>query len=413
MASIKEIIRDRLRNYAFAIVVLVVVASVSIILLILKLPEGWEWVDILANSTLGAVIGAALVDVVCSIADGKEAEEDMRKGIMETLCSVPDNNEKPQLYTLYKKQAIEPILQQCMTAYCASPQLSLGYLSYIKNSCSNLKKKETYRVTVERMDCGTQYIRQSLKHTAIFRPNIGERPCFQAYFIFKDRASLSDHQGALDKVMSDKSYFFREDLTDDGFVQELIDIKLNAEASGEPWVEDVLSKLKFTVDLFNNEKTDQPVRIKPAEYQVVFDSDMVVNPETGKKEENYYGLKIKTLIPDEYVIASDHFFNEEGFVQYTACMNTRYRVPESQNTFYVVYALPTIKSHFSITFDMGIRNFVKKVDYMTFMTIDQSAAHDDEHDGIMEKRGNTFTFNTSRTVFPRSGMSFTWDGMNV
>ena len=82
MASIKEIIRDRLRNYAFAIVVLVVVASVSIILLILKLPEGWEWVDILANSTLGAVIGAALVDVVCSIADGKEAEEDMRKGIM-------------------------------------------------------------------------------------------------------------------------------------------------------------------------------------------------------------------------------------------------------------------------------------------------------------------------------------------
>ncbi len=410
MASIKEIIQDRLRNYAFAIAVLVLIASISIILLILKLPEGWEWVDILANSTLGAVIGAALVDIVCSIADGKEAEEDMRKGIMETLCSTPNNNEKPQLYTLYKKQAIEPILQQCLSAYCAAPQLSLGYLSYIKNSCSHLKKRETYRVAVERLDCGTQYIRQSLKHTAIFKPNPGERPYFQVYFIFKDRASLSDHQGALDRVMSDKSYFFREDLTDDGFVNELIEIKKNAEASGKPWIDAVLSKLDFHVELFKNERTDQSVRIQNTEYQVEFDSDMIVNPETGEKKENHYGLKIKTYIPEEFVIVSDLFFQEEGFVQYTACMNTKYRIPESQNTFYVVYALPTITSHFSITFDMGVRNFVEKVDYMTFMSIGQSTTHDDEHDGVMEKRGNTFTFNTSRTVFPRSGMSFTWDG---
>lgn len=410
MVSIKDIKFKKFPNYLIAIMLMIIIGLVSIVILAKDCPT---WLDVLANSVLGAVIGASIVDIACSIAAGKDAEEDMRKGIMETLCSTPNNNEKPQLYTLYKKQAIEPILQQCLSAYCAAPQLSLGYLSYIKNSCSNLKKRETYKVDVERKDCGTQYIRQSLKHTAIFKPNAGERPYFQAYFIFKDRATLTDHQGALDKVMSDKSYFFREDLTDDGFVKELIDIKLNSEASGKHWVDAVLSKLDFHVDLFKNERTDQSVRIKNTEYQVEFNSDIIVDPETGETKENHYGLKIKTYIPEEFVIASDMFFKEEGFVQYTACMNTRYRVPESQNTFYVVYALPTITANFSITFDMGVRNFVEKVDYMTFMSIGQSAAHDDEHDGVMEKRGNTFTFNTSRTVFPRSGISFSWDSINV
>lgn len=394
MASIKEIIQDRLRNYAFAIAVLVVVASISIILLILKLPEGWEWVKILANSTLGAVIGAALVDIVCSIADGKEAEEDMRKGIMETLCSTPNNNEKPQLYSLYKKQAIEPILNQCLSAYCASPQLSSGYLSYIKDSCRHIKRNEVYMVEVNRNATGTQTVKQTLQQTPVFKPEPTERPYFQAYFIFKNKAAQTDNENkkALDKIMDDKSYFFREELADDNFVQELLDARSKAETEGTSVNDAVLAKLNFSVDIFKCEKESNPVTLKNEDFLVEFEE---------------CGVKIKATIPEDYVVASDRFFEEEGFVQYTARMKTEYRIPACQNTFYVVYAIPTLNSYFSISFNSGV--CIESVDYMTFMSIDKSYDQDSGKDGRMLKTSNTFSFDTSRTVFPRSGMAFTWE----
>lgn len=392
MAKIKDIIRDRFKNYIIVILLMAVIALGSIVILILDCPE---WLDVLANSILGAVIGASLVDLACSIAAGKEAEDDMRKGIMETLCPGKTDVVKPELYSLYKREAIEPILQQCLSAYCAAPQLSSGYLSYIRNSCRHVKRSENYKIEVCRDDNGMQTVSQTLKQTPVFKPEPTERPYFQAYFIFKDRAARTDNKGALDKVMNDKSYFFREDLADDTFVQELLDAKAKAEADGKSVTDAVLAKLNFSVDIFKNEKTNNPVRVKNEDFLVEFDE---------------CGVRIKTMIPEDYVVASDQFFDEEGFVQYTACMKTGYRIPACQNTFYVVYAIPTLKSHFSITFNMGVRNFVDKVDYMTFMSIDQSSSHDDEHDGIMLNRGNTFTFDTSRIVFPRSGMSFTWDG---
>ncbi len=411
MADIKEIIRDRLRNYAVAVLVMIVIALLSIIVLILDCPE---WVDVIANSTLGAVIGASLVDLACSVAAGKEAEDDMRKGIMETLCPGKTGVEKPELYSLYKRDAIEPILHQCLSAYCAAPQLSAGYLSYIKDSCRHLKKDEVYKVTVQREHNGTLSLMQSLKQTAIFRPEPGEKPYFQAYFIFKDRAELSDHKGTLDKVMNDKSYFFREDLVDDTFVQDLIDAKHKAEASGTPLADVVFPMLEFSVDLFKTGKADDKGRrIADQVYQVEFDFDMIETNVRGQKEKNYYGLRIKTFIPEEFIMASDQFFKEEGFVQFTACMNTKYRIPSSQNTFYVIYAIPTFNPYFEIKFKMGTSDFADRVDYMPFMSIDKSAVQNNEYDGIIQNHGSSLSFASSRTVFPRSGISFTWNGMNV
>lgn len=393
MASIKQIIQDRFRNYVVVILLMAVIALISIVVLILDCPD---WVDVLANSTLGAVIGASLVDLACSVAAGKEADEDMRKGIMETLCPTNTNGEKPELYSLYKKEAIEPILQQCLSAYCADEKISAGYLSYIKNSCLNLKRNEKYLIEVSRDDSGCQSLCQSLRHTAIFKPNVGERPYCQAYFIFKTRSERADQKGKLDKVLSDKSYFFREELADDSFVDELVAAYDAAEPSGKAEVNDaVISKLRFSLDFFRNEKSKAAHRVPNIEYEIDLDRDC--------------GVKIKTYLPQEFILASDQFYEEEGFVQYTACMKTGYRIPSSQNTFYVVYSVPTIKSYFEIIFKMGSHDFANKVDYMTFMSIDQSVNQSDDTDGTVQNHGSSLSFSCSRTVFPRSGISFTWN----
>ena len=394
MASIKEIIAQRFKNYVVVIMMMSIIALVSIIILILDCPT---WVDVLANSTLGAVIGASLVDLACSIAAGKEAEDDMRKGIMETLC--PENNAsgKPELYHLYKREAMESILHQCLSAYCADYKLSAGYLSYIRNSCQNIKRNEKYEVKVYRDKDGVQHIEQSLRHTAIFKPEVGQTPFFKAYFIFKTRSERVDQGGKLDKVMSDKSYFFREDLADDSFVQELLDDYAAAKSvSEEAAKKAVLSKLNFSVDIYRNETCKETVTIQAQDFDIELDEDC--------------GVKIMTSIPQECVLASDQFFEEDGFVQYTACMKTKYRIPSMQNTFYVVYAVPTIKPYFEIRFYMGSDDFARNVDYMTFMSLDQSVSQLDETDGSVQNHGISLSFASSRTVFPRSGISFTWDG---
>lgn len=292
MAKIKDIIRDRFRNYLIVILLMIVIALVSIVILILDCPE---WMDVLANSVLGAVIGASMVDLACSIAAGKEAEDDLRKGIMETLCPSKTNVGKPELYSLYKREAIEPILQQCLSAYCAAPQLSSGYLSYIRNSCRHIKRSENYKVEVNRDDSGMQTVRQTLKQTPVFKPESTERPYFQAYFIFKDRAAKADSKGVLDKVMSDKSYFFREDLADDDFVQELLDARSKAETEGTSVNDAVLAKLNFSVDIFRNERNNKPVRVRNEDFLVEFDD---------------CGVRIKTTIPEDCLVASDLFFEE-------------------------------------------------------------------------------------------------------
>ena len=393
MASIKEIIAQRFKNYVLVIMLMSIIALVSIIILILDCPE---WVDVLANSTLGAVIGASLVDLACSIAAGKEADDDMRKGIMETLC--PENNAsgKPELYNLYKREAIEPILHQCLSAYCADYKLSAGYLSYIKNSCRNIKRNERYEVKVYRNDDGVQHLEQSLRHTAIFRPETGQRPVFKAYFIFKTRSERVDQGAKLDNVMSDKSYFFREDLADDSFVQELLDDYAAAKSRNEEEAKKaVLSKLNFSVDIYRNETCKEAVRIQDTEFDIELDENC--------------GVKIVACIPQECVLASDQFFEEDGFVQYTACMKTKYRIPSMQNTFYVVYAIPTVKPYFEIKFQMGSDDFARTVDYMTFMSLDQSVDQLEGTDGSVQNHGTSLSFASSRTVFPRSGISFTWD----
>lgn len=393
MASIKQIIQDRFKNYVVVILLMAVIALASIVVLILDCPS---WVDVLANSTLGAVIGASLVDLACSVAAGKEADEDMRRGIMETLCPSKSQSGKPELYSIYKKEAIEPILQQCLSAYCADTKLSAGYLSYIRNSCRNVKRNERYVVVVNRDSDGCQYISQSLKHTAIFKPDAGQRPYFQAYFIFRTRSEQADQKGKLDKVMSDKSYFFREHLVDDTFVDELIATYDAAESSGkEAMCSAVLSKLNFSVDIFADETSRTSVRIQNEKYEIDFDRNC--------------GVKIRTYVPEEYIHSSNQFFEEEGFVQYTACMKTGYRIPSTQNTFYVVYAIPTVRPFFEIRFNMGSANFVSNVDYMSFISIDQSVDMADENDGTVREHGVTLSFETQRTVFPRSGIAFTWN----
>lgn len=403
MSSIKDIIRNRFRNYVVVILLMAVIALVSIVVLILDCPD---WVDVLANSTLGAVIGASLVDLACSVAAGKEADEDMRRGIMETLCPSKSYSGKPELYSIYKKEAIEPILQQCLSAYCADNRLSAGFLSYIKSSCRHMKRNEKYIVEVKRDSKGDAYINQSLRHTAMFNLKQGETAYFQAYFIFEDKASVAIKKGLLDEVMNDKSYFFRESLLDDTFAEELINDFKIAEPKGKMAVNAaVLKKLSFSLDVFSDEydKTSC-IGISASDFDVTLDSMKDKNGNTV-----YYGLKIKTNIPLSCVKKCDQFFEEEGFVQFTARMNTEYRIPQTQNTFYVVYAIPSLNPFFEIKFNMGTSTFAKTVDYMTFMSIDNSMNPDNPDDGKVLEHGSALSFRTKSIVFPRSGMAFTWN----
>lgn len=412
----KDKTRRKWRNYRWAVALCAVLALVCICLIVYDAsPEHAvpAYVMTLVNSTLGAVIGIVAVNLVYQWHAEKDLEDDMTQTVVEALSGREPERRVPRMYELYNKRSIERILRQCLESFCTNGTLANGYLSYIKNSYALIKKDEEYEVEVTREADGRMYIRQELADTRIFRPKDPASVVHKSYLIFKKGRNVARNSGKLDAILSDPTYFFREEMNDAACVDELVALC----RSGKPRAEvtaAVIAYLNYRVDVCLLDERERVASTVPlAGFEIRLDTCMEKD-RTGKGEtEKYCGLHIEARIPREAVKSGAGYYEEEGFRQYRARMSICYSIPSDTNTFYAVYPVPTYKSTFKIQFDIPDFNCKKHLDYMTFLSFADVADQDRQsmldNDGAVRVDRSAISFSTVRTIFPRSGFTFCWD----
>jgi len=411
--------RDRIlrkwRNYRWTVALCVVLALVCICLIVYDAAPNHhvpEYVMTLVNSTLGAIIGIVAVNLVYQWHAEKDLEDDMTQTVVEALSGREPERRVPRMYELYNKRSIERILKQCLESYCTNGTLANGYLSYIKNSYALIKKDEEYEVEVTQEEDGRMYITQELTDTRIFRPVDPSCISHKAYLIFKKGRNVARKSGVLDAILSDPSYFFREEMNDAACVDGIVALCRSGK-SREEVTEDVLKYLKYKVDAFLLDDRNRTVETVPLTgFEIRLDT-CVEEDRSGKgATEKYCGLHIEARIPREAVKPGFGYYEEEGFRQYRARMSICYAIPADTNTFYAVYPVPTYKSSFKIQFDIENFNCKQHLDYMTFLSFADVADEDRrnmlENDGTIRVDRSAISFSTVRTIFPRSGFTFCW-----
>lgn len=394
----------------------VVLALVCICLIVYDASPGHavpECIMTLVNSTLGAVIGIVVVNLVYQWHAEKDLEDDMTQTVVEALSGREPDRRVPRMYELYNKRSIERILKQCLESFCTNGTLANGYLSFIKNSYALIKKDEVYEVEVTREADGRMYIAQELTDTRIFRPADPSCIVHKSYLIFKKGRNVARKSGLLDVIMNDPDYFFRDEVTDGACVDEIVALCRSGKPRDEITAE-VLSYLKYRVDVWQFDRNESVNAFVPlSDFEIRLDT-CFEEDRTGKTvTEKYCGLHIEVRIPREAVSSGAGYYEEEGFRQYRARMSICYSIPSDTNTFYAVYPVPTYKSTFKIQFDIPDFNCKKHLDYMTFLSFADVAEEDRRHlldnDGTVRVDRSAISFSTVRTIFPRSGFTFCWD----
>ena len=374
-----------------------------------------DYIMTLVNSTLGAIIGIVVVNLVYQWYAEKDLEDDMTQTIVEALAARESGRSVPRLYELYNKRSIERILKQCLESYCTNAALAQGYLNYIKNSYRVIKKEEVYKVCVLfDTAMNKMCIKQELTDTRIFdaakvqdkegRENELEGEVkydknavlIKSYLIFKKGENVVDNGGTLNVFMKSTSYFFREELPDAECVNHIVAL-FNAGRK-----EEILEFLNYKVSVFRRtEKGTWGKSFPITDFTIVLDRTKIDN------QTKYKGLIIYAQIPREYVVTNDTgYFEDEKFVQYRAKMEIKYSIPSDYNTFCAVYPVPVCDATFKLIFRLNNFDCDRDLDYMTF----HSYVNQDNQGNYDESaEGTIYSFTTKDMIFPRSGMSFYWN----
>ncbi|MFI3258718.1 MAG: hypothetical protein R3Y16_01335 [Rikenellaceae bacterium] len=361
------------------------------------------FIDIL-DAIIGAILGIAGIDLIYQKRSERDLENDTAANIISALVSKDRDDTHPRLYELYNKEAVERALVRSIESYCASEQMAELFLSYIKKSCNLVKVNESYVVTISQNvnNAGGSpdvYIKQELKQTRVFRQKTDTTLYLYSFFVFRAGEEVGNNNKLLDEKLKDDKYYMREEFCNPVFVNTLISID-REDISFEDKRDKILAALKYRVELYDPQ-TNRPIDSSRISYVCEF-----------VKDENsglYLGLEVRTPLPLEVISDSDIFYKEENFRRYTANLYFEYMALPQLNTFYTVFSVPTIGSHFELIFQ-NVPNI--DVNYMPFISFAQNeikdVVHSDPNDGHIVLRSSVLQFKTRRTILPRSGISIFW-----
>lgn len=345
------------------------------------------------DGIIGTTFGIVLINLTYNIISEKEAEINLKKNLAETIQprrTDVNDSEPPFLYKTYRHEAIGDFLVNSLDSYCANRKLARGFFSYIKGNCDLIKRKEEYSVTLFG-DEKRHIISQSLRDTRIF-PKNGEKVVLKSYFVLKNEKARGNK---LDKIMSENTWFFRENIDDQELVGELI------RTADDKRGDNILRTLKYRVEFFSSEDGDDRMAVGGESFRIRFDRD---------DRQELYGIAIECDVPDGFIEKDQNFFGGQ-FIKYTARISVEYPIPSGQNTFHTVYAYPTAQASFS--FSVEIDNLsCHDIEYMSFISLSADNYDDGPkilNDGKVVVRKSSITFDTTRIIFPRSGFTFVWN----
>ncbi len=408
---------NKWRNYRYAYITSGLILALCFIIILLDAREDMDLPPLLvafANCGIGAVLGVIIIDLVYQWGAEKELEESLQDALVQILTG--DNHRL--LRKLYNNQSIRKILQNCIESFCGSAHLSENYLRYIENSCRLLKKDEQYKVHLTQ-EQGLLYLKQSLLDTRCFkdprRPFANDRIQVKSYLVLKRNDSPDGGTGELDKILNDNSYYFREEIQSADLCTwiDTLDPGIPDRARPGFYLPDdevarkIVEKLCYGVKIrLNDPDENGHVRFtnrNEMNYNVAFfmgDAESAVPLVKG--------IEITNEVPAYCIQKCKEEFDVDDYIQYTAELTIKYPT-EQENTFYSMYAAPTLGAEFKLIFDASVPVDMKDVNYMTFISFADAEKNGTETmDGKIDIVGRNLDFKTSRTIFPRSGISVSW-----
>lgn len=396
-------LKQRTRKaYRYVLIVLLLIATLSVVglLILSRIPNKNEFLELLydlCNNILGAAIGASLVDLYLDFKTNDEKGDEIHKSIVEALCPPDTGGEPPLVAKLFNHEEFEGFLRNGMSAYSKSNAVGAAALSYFKENCTQMRRSEVYNI-----DIFPDKIHQSYRHTGVFEKPNDKLMELRLFFVF---ANTKVQRGELDKYLSDNTYAYREEFDDAKFEAEIAKKADEAEKAVGQERENKLRELFDAIELemivYENEQQDEEdgYRIPSKDIKI-----KLCKNTQGKA----FGLHIAGVIPEHYIFEEKSGANEyhtgSGYIHFISQVEVTYPAKKGHNLFPIVYSRIAVSPSFTITFKKFDNPDVKFFPFLSFNT----AVAANRNDGQVKEANNSYHFTTTRTIFPRSGVIFSW-----
>ena len=355
------------------------------------------WHDLFGN-ILGAAVGAAVIDVVMDYTSKDEKEEGIQKSIVTALCPTEPGDEPPMISKLFSRSEFEGFLKNGMAAYGHNNELGAGCFDFFKENYMQMRRHENYKI-----DIYPDKIHQSFRHTAVFsKPEKGVAEV-RVFFIF---SNTDVSGGELDRYLSDPTYTFREEFDDPGFEKEVASLAASLEKARKTdrkkCAKVLCDKMQFGLVLYKNEREDRKRGLEIAPEDMQFTLCRTARGEA-------FGLNIVVPVPAAYVFEESsgpsEYHSGSGYIHFITQVDVTYPAKKGHNLFPIVYSRIAVSPSFLVTFKDFASPDVKWFPFLSFNTGEAPSSDD----GKIVETNNSYHFTTTRTVFPRSGVVFSWN----
>ena len=317
--------------------------------------------------------GYLLMSILKILLKKKEHEEEVREQTIQNSLKVL-SVENGVIPNLYKKKAIDQVFKNCLNWY--NPDLTNIYSDFFNNCIKTIQKNFDYRVRIFGKEGDSSYkISQTLSYHRIFKKRKNAPVEMKCCFTLTNNV--------LDKILQDKTIFFREDLKSEELRQKIYTI-LSLDSDEE-------IKKKGIIELLNLKLEINGSKIDSKNITLSFDKD------------KYSYIMLSTIVDKKSI--TQHYNNDDTkYVGYTGKIKCKYISPNC-DTFYCVFANPTIVSNkttlFTITFPDHIK--VDTVETMSFLPISK-----EQYEIEIDSENNIIKFLSKESILPRSGICFSW-----
>lgn len=309
----------------------------------------------------------------------KDVDEIIKEAILENSLNILKAERVGLIQNFYKKEAIDQVFKNCLNWY--NPDLTNTYSDFFKNCLNTIQKNFDYTVRIFGKEGDPFYnISQTLSYHRIFKKEENSPIIMKCCFTLTNNV--------LDKILQDKTIFFREDLKSEELRQDIYTI-LSQNTDEETKKGNIIERLNLKLKINGN-------KIDPKNITLSFEKDT-------NDLNSYSYIMLSTTVDKESI--TQHYNNDDTqYVGYTGEIDCKYMSPNC-DTFYCVFANPTIVSNkttlFTITFPDHIK--VDTVETMSFLPISKG-----QYEINIDSDNNIIKFLSEESILPRSGICFSW-----
>lgn len=318
-------------------------------------------------------------------------DEDVARRIWNLLKA--EQTEDSIITRLYDEEAAELVMRNSIAYF--NKKLANDFCNLISVCSKVLRENQSYEVRISR---------HLEKRCYIFQQEIGYTRHFLAHpgksFM---RCGFALSNNALDTILNDTSFFFREVISDEDMRRDIVEYVRNGELLK------IQQALHFHMYLYRGARMEVQNNVKIYIKGVdSTDYDTAVTMKEFDRETDVIIFEVE--IPNEFLMDSIN-----GMKCYKGSIKFRYDVPPTTN-FYCAFADTMVgTTKFRIYFEQGIIDRMKHIlQFITFLTCGPKKSNLELGEGTVVKDNITrfddgAMYETDETIFPRSGLVVNWD----